>query len=100
LARKAAGLMNQLGVPKENYQMVVNRVSKRDNISSSDLEKIFNCPIEATFPNDYFSLHRVVTLGQPLGAESELGRAVDSLTARITARQGAAAGAGVKAKAS
>lgn len=89
LARKAAGLMNQLGVPRENYQMVVNRVSKRDNISSSDLEKIFNCPIEATFPNDYFSLHRVVTLGQPLGAESDLGRAVDSLSARITARRAA-----------
>jgi pilus assembly protein CpaE len=84
LARKAAGLMQQLNVPKEGYQMVVNRISKRDNISSSDLEKIFNCSIEATFPNDYFSLHRVVTLGQPLGPDSDLGKAIEGLTTKLT----------------
>jgi pilus assembly protein CpaE len=84
LARKAAVLMQQVNAPRESYQMVVNRVSKRDNISSTDLEKIFNWPIEATFPNDYFSLHRVVTLGQPLGTESDLGRAIESLTTRLT----------------
>lgn len=88
LARKAAGLMNQLAVPKDGYQMVVNRVSKRDNISSSDLEKIFNCSIEATFPNDYFSLHRVVTLGQPLGADSDLGKAIEGLTTRLAGGSG------------
>ena len=93
LARKAAGLMNQLSVAKESYQMVVNRVSKRDNISSSDLEKIFNCSIEATFPNDYFSLHRVVTLGQPLGVESDLGRAIEALTTKMA---GGGAGRGSK----
>lgn len=88
LARKAAGLMQQLSVAKGSYQMVVNRVSKRDNISSSDLEKIFNCSIEATFPNDYFSLHRVVTLGQPLGTESDLGRAIEALTTKMAGGAG------------
>jgi len=84
LARKAAGLMQQINASRESYQMVVNRVSKRDNISSGDLEKIFNWPIEATFPNDYFSLHRVVTLGQPLGTESDLGKSIEALTTRLT----------------
>ena len=88
LARKAAGLMQQLSAAKGSYQMVVNRVSKRDNISSSDLEKIFNCSIEATFPNDYFSLHRVVTLGQPLGTESDLGRAIEALTTKMSGGAG------------
>ena len=37
----------------------------------------------AAFPNDYFSLHRVVTLGQPLGPEGELGKAIESLAAGI-----------------
>jgi hypothetical protein len=42
---------------------------------------LFNCPVHASLPNDYFSLHRVVTLGQPLGPEGELGKAVERLAA-------------------
>ena len=34
-------------------------------------------------PNDYFSLHRVVTLGQPLGPEGELGKAIEKLAASL-----------------
>ena len=41
--------------------------------------KLFNCPVHASLPNDYFSLHRVVTLGQPLGPEGELGKAIERL---------------------
>jgi pilus assembly protein CpaE len=86
LARKAVSLMNQAGIEKGRFQVVINRLNKRDNISSSDMEKIFNCPVHASFPNDYFSLHRVVTLGTPLGGESELGRSIEALAARITGR--------------
>ena len=41
------------------------------------MEKLFGCPVHASLPNDYFSLHRVVTLGQPLGADGELGKAIE-----------------------
>ena len=64
--------------------MVINRANKRDGIGGSDIEKLFNCPVHALFPNDYFSLHRVVTLGQPLGGDCELGRAIESLASRIS----------------
>jgi hypothetical protein len=37
--------------------------------------------VHASLPNDYFSLHRVVTLGQPLGPEGELGKAIERLAA-------------------
>lgn len=84
LARKAVALLGQLGVEKGRFQVVINRINKRDNISSSDMEKIFNCPVHATFPNDYFSLHRVVTLGQPLGPDSDLGRSIDGLAGRMS----------------
>ncbi|MCU0735964.1 MAG: P-loop NTPase [Methylotetracoccus sp.] len=83
LARKAVSLMNQLGFTKEQFQVVINRVNRRDGISSSDMEKIFNCPVHASFPNDYFSLHRVVTLGQPLGNDCELGRAIEGLAGKL-----------------
>ncbi len=83
LARKAVNLLGQLGIGKDRFRIIVNRVNRKDGITSSDMEKIFNSPVHASLPNDYFSLHRVVTLGQPLGPDSELGRAVEALAVRL-----------------
>lgn len=83
LARRAITLLTQLGFAKERYEVVVNRLSRKDGIGGSDIEKIFNCPVHATLPNDYFSLHRVISLGQTLGADCELGRAMASFAARV-----------------
>ena len=70
-------MIDQLGFPKERFQVLVNRVERRDDIGAANMEKLFDCPVHASLPNDYFSLHRVVTLGQPLGAEGELGKAIE-----------------------
>jgi pilus assembly protein CpaE len=83
LARKAINLLIQVGFSRDRYQIVMNRMSKRDEIGGSDIEKIFNCPVFASLPNDYFSLHRVISLGQPLTADCELGRAIATLAARV-----------------
>ena len=83
LTRRALMLVDQLGFPKDRFQVLVNRVDKRDDIGAADMEKLFGCPIHAKFPDDYFSLHRVVTLGQPLGADGELGKAIEQLASRL-----------------
>jgi pilus assembly protein CpaE len=83
LTRKALTMVDQLGFPKDRFQVLVNRVDKRDDISTADMEKLFGCPIHAKLPNDYFSLHRVVTLGQPLGNEGELGKAIEQVASRL-----------------
>jgi pilus assembly protein CpaE len=79
LARRATTMLHQLGFPKERFKIIANRISRRDGITPSDMEKLFNCSVHSTFPNDYFSLHRMVTLGKPLGPDGELGRAVAGL---------------------
>jgi pilus assembly protein CpaE len=84
LTRKALTMVDQLGFPKDRFQVLVNRVDKRDDISTADMEKLFGCAIHAKLPNDYFSLHRVVTLGQPLGTEAELGKAIEQVAARLS----------------
>ncbi len=84
LTRKAMTLIERIGFPKERFQVLMNRVDKRDDIGTSNMEKLFNCPVYASLPNDYFSLHRVVTLGQPLGAEGELGRAIEQVTGKLS----------------
>ncbi|MEO7145150.1 MAG: hypothetical protein ABI165_16760, partial [Bryobacteraceae bacterium] len=89
LARKAINLLGQLGFPKERFQIVVNRVNKRDGIGAADMEKLFNCPVHASLPNDYFSLHRVVTLGQPLTGDGDLEKAIENLAGRLSGSPGA-----------
>jgi len=83
LARKSVALLEQIGLPKERVQMLVNRISRWDGIGTADLEKLFNCPVYSSLPNDYFSLHRVITLGQPLSADSDLGKAIEGLAGRL-----------------
>jgi len=84
LARKAVNLLDQLGFPKERFQIMVNRINRRDDIGGSDIEKLFNCSVNSRIPNDYFSLHRAVTLGQPVDGHCELGKAIESLAGRLS----------------
>jgi len=85
LARRAVNLLEQLGFPKERFNILMNRIDRRDEIAGSDIERLFNCAIDARIPNDYFSLHRAVTLGQPVDSHSELGTAIESLANRLSA---------------
>lgn len=84
LTRKAISLLNSLGFGKDRFQVVVNRMNKGEGLQGTDLGKLFDCPVHASFPNDYFSLHRVITLGRPLGGDCELGKAIDHLAARLS----------------
>ena len=91
LTRKAIQLIQQLGFPKERFQVLVNRIGRHEDISNADMEKLFGCAIHARLPNDYFALHRVVTLGQPLVADNDLGRAIENVAKRLTGAFGAKA---------
>ena len=86
LTRKAVNLTDNVGFPKDRLHVLMNRVDKRAGLGVASLEKLFNCGVYASFPNDYFSLDRVVTLGQPLGAETDLGKAVEGVSVRISGR--------------
>lgn len=83
LTVRALKLVDNIGFPRDRFQILVNRIDKRVDIGVADMEKLFNSKIHAVLPNDYFSLHRVVTLGQPLGSEGELGRAIEQVATRL-----------------
>ena len=83
LTRKAVNLLRQLGLGKERCFIVVNRSQKGDGIDPGAMEKIFNSPVHSVFPNDSWELNRIVTLGEPLDAGSDLGRAVNGLAAQL-----------------
>ncbi|MCS7025196.1 MAG: AAA family ATPase [Bryobacteraceae bacterium] len=83
LTKKALGFLSQLGFGKDRIHLVLNRVNPKDGIAGQDLSKLFDCTVQASFPNDYFSLHRVITLGRPLSSDCELGRSIEVLAAKI-----------------
>ncbi|MEQ1885154.1 MAG: P-loop NTPase [Bryobacteraceae bacterium] len=83
MTRRAMNMLERIGFPKERFQVLMNRLDKREDLGISNMEKLFNCPVYASLPNDYFSLHRVVTLGQPLGTEGELGKAIENMAMRL-----------------
>lgn len=83
LTRKALQMLQQLGFDRERLRVIVNRLNRKDGLDGNDLGKMFNAGVHTTLPNDYFSLHRVVTRGEPLGGESELVRALEGLAGKI-----------------
>jgi pilus assembly protein CpaE len=91
VTRKAISLINQLGFPRERFNVLVNRTDRNGEMSSADMEKLFGCAVHARLPNDYFSLHRVVTLGQPLGTDCELGRSIETIARNLCKAMGAVA---------
>jgi pilus assembly protein CpaE len=83
LTRKALTLVENLGFPRDRFNVLVNRLDKRGDIGTADMEKLFGVKVHASLPNDYFSLHRVVTLGQPLGADGDLGKSIENVASRL-----------------
>jgi pilus assembly protein CpaE len=86
LTRRAVSVLDQLGFTRERYRVLINRSNKRDGIGASDMEKIFSCTVHQMFPNDYFSLHRVISLGHSLTSDCELGRTIDKYAANMIQR--------------
>jgi len=83
LTRKAIEMLDLVGFEKSRYSILVNRLSRQEGIAAADVQKMFGASVNAVLPNDYFSLHRVVTRGVPLSQEAELGRAIESFAGKL-----------------
>lgn len=75
LARKTLALLEEMGFQKEQIRVLVNRLTKREELTLGDMEKIFRFPIHATFPSDYPNVRRALTEGKPVEDGSDLGTA-------------------------
>ncbi len=70
LTRKAVSALAQIGLSLKNFRVVVNRAGRADEVTLEAMAKIFKAPVYATFPNDYLSLHKALSAGQPIGPSS------------------------------
>jgi len=67
LTRKAVSLLAQMGLSPDNFHVIVNRAGKAGQLTLEAMAKIFKAPVHASFPNDYLSLHKALSAGQPIG---------------------------------
>jgi pilus assembly protein CpaE len=86
MTRKAVAYMGMIGFGLDRYRVLVNRLSRTDNIAGDDMGKIFGAPVHATFPNDYPSIHKGLTMGSPLAARSPLGKSMEAFAGQLAAR--------------
>ena len=83
LARRAVKLIAQLGLDSQKVQVLINRMDARGELNVSDLTKLFECQVDTALPSDPLGLQRGITLGRPLEADTELGRAVDGIAGKL-----------------
>jgi MinD-like ATPase involved in chromosome partitioning or flagellar assembly len=62
------------GVDRRRIQALLNRGHKID-IGPQEAERILDCPVAITFPNDYKTLRRATTDASPIDKRSDLGQA-------------------------
>lgn len=76
LMRRTIPLLEEMGVKRDEINVLVNRFDRRAELSTEDMEKIFRASVHATFPDDTASVLRAHREGGPVAESSELGKAI------------------------
>jgi pilus assembly protein CpaE len=71
------------GYGKGRIKLILNRAPKRLDITPGELEKMLGVPIFCMVPNDYPELYETYAEGRMLGRNSELGRNMARLAAKL-----------------
>jgi pilus assembly protein CpaE len=64
--KKTLAAFRDLGYAPDKVKLVVNRVSKKDRITASEIEKTLNYPITFAIPNNYPTVIDAINTGIPL----------------------------------
>jgi pilus assembly protein CpaE len=71
------------GFGKNRIRLILNRSPKRLEIGPGDLEKMLGVPIFCMIPNDYPELYETYAEGRMLSRNSELGKSMGRLAAKL-----------------
>jgi pilus assembly protein CpaE len=98
MMRRTIPLVEELGYGRERIRVLVNRVERRSELSTSDMETIFRAPVHVSFPADTQGVARALRDGAPLADNSELGKSISKYVASLMESNDAnSLAAGVKA---
>jgi pilus assembly protein CpaE len=73
LAREKMAFLRELDL-EARVSVVLNRVHKKQLLSSTSVAELVGAPVVRTFPNDYQGVARALTTGALIDRASELGK--------------------------
>ena len=76
LTRKCLVYLEEMGLGRERFSVLLNRMPRRQELTAQDIEKVFNFPIRFVFPEDHAATQRALTAGKPIAPNCELGRGI------------------------
>jgi len=82
-AKLVAHTLMDYGFNADRLRLVLNRMPKRSDLSSEEVERVLGVPVYATLPNNYPELFEAYAHGNLLPQNSELGQQFNRLTGRI-----------------
>jgi len=98
MMRRTIPLVEELGHGRERIRVLVNRVERRAELSTADMETIFRAPVHLSFPDDPQGVARALRDGVPPAENSELGKSSSKYVASLLESNDAnSQAAGVKA---
>jgi MinD-like ATPase involved in chromosome partitioning or flagellar assembly len=83
LSQQRCQELDHWGVDRTRIHALLNRGHKSD-IGAKDAEKILECPVAATFPNDYWAIRNAISDGGFIDRRSDLGRAYLAFAKMLT----------------
>lgn len=72
------------GYSKDKVLFVLNRMPRRGEISTSDIESVLSAPVYATIPNDYRALENAYSSGKMLADDHPLRLSIGQLAGKLT----------------
>ncbi len=89
MTRRCIVYLEQMGYSRDRFRVLVNRVSRKDELTRQDMEKVFGLPVYQSFPEDYSNVHRALTAGKPMPPNCDLGKQIHRFgEALLAPRQG------------
>ena len=76
LTRRCISHLEQDGFSRDQFSLLLNRLSRRGELGPQDMERVFNFPIGKVMPEDDGAVHRALTAGKPVPDSSALGREI------------------------
>ena len=87
MMRRTLPLLEEMGHSRDHVHVLVNRVSRRTDLATGDMEKIFRAKVYTTFPTDTAAVMHALREGQAVAENSDLGKSIARFAEEIAGAQ-------------
>ncbi len=87
MMRRTLPLLEEMGHSRDHIHVLVNRVSRRSDLATGDMEKIFRAKVHTTFPVDTGAVMHALREGQAVAEGSDLGKSIARFSEEIAGAQ-------------